>query len=687
MSSHDSYMGIDRDRGCQVIWNELRIADSNRIKVLFEEFIALKSLKHENINSVLDTWITKEKIVFMTESWAGSSIRAFLGKIGAQKKKVVKTWIIMILKGLQYIHKLKYVYKYLNCGKLIYNPVSGNVSIGDLFFATENFNLEGNNNLNNFPFEWYCPAPEVINNEKISEKADVFSLGMAILEMITLELPYIANLKRKGIKKNHIYSKESISTVRKLITSGVKPLCLQRMSDDEEFRIFIEQMIAFNPEDRPSVEQLLSDKFLEVNKNKDNLELKLLRLKKKEKKQVPNDTADFFHSDVEMKNFLKYYVLEEVNVKTKLTKKIFREKPYFEDQVKAQSKDKKPNYCPQKNDAITCNTYETTLSHDFIDSNHPLVKNVSNELNDKINDGNPYNRGQKGEANTCALSSHFKDSSFSNIANQSFCNYMVPVQAGNKIDKHHKNKTDTIHQKCHDISSLMNIEDKGQKHYFESSLSVNNSSVMQNNTSFQVSPSLVYSNNQNKTIENSSNIIVSTNLQPKENYILKPFQSHADKCTSFEVQSTESNALISKRDSSNLLPLKQIEANPEVIPRKETGSFRNDKISTKVVEDSNFETRKEKNNEDYFEEVVEASGFDFSSKKIFNQDKNLTLKFIVNENNKSHTIEFDYCLAKDNVTDIINELRFEFSFAEHIYVKMEEFLSKVINLSEQYKCS
>lgn len=57
-------------------------------------------------------------------------------KIGKQKLKIVKTWLKMILIGLDYLHKQGMYIKNLNCGRIYYNGNSGIVCIGDIFMSS-----------------------------------------------------------------------------------------------------------------------------------------------------------------------------------------------------------------------------------------------------------------------------------------------------------------------------------------------------------------------------------------------------------------------------------------------------------------------------------------------------------------------------------------------------------------------
>jgi hypothetical protein len=73
-----SYLGLDHDRGCDVIWNVINISPltEEQQDKLYEEFVKMKNLKHENINTISEVWLKDQhSLVFITDSFFGGSIR------------------------------------------------------------------------------------------------------------------------------------------------------------------------------------------------------------------------------------------------------------------------------------------------------------------------------------------------------------------------------------------------------------------------------------------------------------------------------------------------------------------------------------------------------------------------------------------------------------------------------------
>jgi len=88
-------------------------------------------------------------------------------------------------------------------------------------------------------------APELYE-EDYTELVDVYSYGMCLLEMATLEIPYSEC--------------DSIAKIYKKVTAGVKPQAMTKVSDPE-LKAFIHKCIG-QPRARPSAADLLKDPFL-----------------------------------------------------------------------------------------------------------------------------------------------------------------------------------------------------------------------------------------------------------------------------------------------------------------------------------------------------------------------------------------------------------------------------------------
>lgn len=98
-------------------------------------------------------------------------------------------------------------------------------------------------------------SPEIINNNgNLTEKSDIYSLGMVLLEMITVEIPYSDISDSKEIIKKVIYLNNFVWK----ITKGILPSSLDKI-DDPQIKEFILKFLKKDPKDRLSIREILED--------------------------------------------------------------------------------------------------------------------------------------------------------------------------------------------------------------------------------------------------------------------------------------------------------------------------------------------------------------------------------------------------------------------------------------------
>eukprot|EP00198_Chlamydomonas_reinhardtii_P002274 XP_001691610.1 WNK protein kinase [Chlamydomonas reinhardtii] len=217
------YKAFDTEAGTEVAWNQVDLLgmdhDEEARQHLYEEIRVLQKLKHKNIMTN-----------FITELFTAGNLRQYRKKLKYMSENVLKRWSHQILEGLLYLHGHvpPIVHRDLKCDNIFVNSATGEVKIGDLGLAT-------------------FMAPEVYD-ESYDERCDIYSFGMCLLELATLEYPYAEC--------------HSVPQIFKKVTLGIPPASLQRVSSPE-LREFIALCIAHNPADRLSARELLKHHYLE----------------------------------------------------------------------------------------------------------------------------------------------------------------------------------------------------------------------------------------------------------------------------------------------------------------------------------------------------------------------------------------------------------------------------------------
>ena len=214
----------------------------------------MKNLNHPNIIKYYNGWldINTKKVYMITEFFSGGTLKKYLNKsIKKPRLRVIKKWIKEILKGLNYLHSKEIIHRDLKCDNIFIDKINGDVKIGDL---GESQFLKNYKFLSKFIGTKGFIAPEV-HEGKYNYKADIYSLGMTIIEMLTLEIPYneyngileIYQKEKNNIYPNILYNIENVN-----IVNFIK-LCLNK-----------------NINQRPSALELLNNPWLNDDSDSEN---------------------------------------------------------------------------------------------------------------------------------------------------------------------------------------------------------------------------------------------------------------------------------------------------------------------------------------------------------------------------------------------------------------------------------
>jgi len=243
------YKAIDRDKGIEVAWNQLKLDRSTvDFAKLYGEVEILKELEHPNIIEFYAAWVDEKKaqLVFITECMTAGNLRQFLHrayKTKSMRLRVIKLWVIQILDGLIYLHTRTppIIHRDIKCDNIFVNN-SGELKIGDLGLAT----VKRRNNAYSVIGTPEFMAPEFYE-ESYNEKVDVWAFGMSLLEMVTLEYPYSEC--------------ENAAQIFRKVTQGLLPAALKKILHPELLE-FLNLCLRPDINERPSAIELRQHYFL-----------------------------------------------------------------------------------------------------------------------------------------------------------------------------------------------------------------------------------------------------------------------------------------------------------------------------------------------------------------------------------------------------------------------------------------
>ncbi|CAN6348788.1 unnamed protein product [Urochloa humidicola] len=244
------YRGFDEERGVEVAWNQASLSDVLRtpgaVERMYSEVQLLRTLRHDSIIGFHASWVDlpRRTFNFITELFSSGTLRCYRRRYPRVSLRAIRSWARQILRGLAYLHAHNVIHRDLKCDNIFVNGHQGQVKIGDLGLAA--VLREAGQAAHSVIGTPEFMAPEMYD-EEYDERVDVYSFGMCMLEMITVEYPY-----SECSNPAQIYKK---------VTAGKLPEAFYRIQDDEARR-FIGRCLVFNASMRPSAAELLLDPFL-----------------------------------------------------------------------------------------------------------------------------------------------------------------------------------------------------------------------------------------------------------------------------------------------------------------------------------------------------------------------------------------------------------------------------------------
>ncbi|KAL1923627.1 uncharacterized protein VTP21DRAFT_8607 [Calcarisporiella thermophila] len=252
----DVYLGLNAISGelmavKQVEIPQVNSATKERKKAMLDalqlEISLLKDLHHENIVQYLGSNCDDTHFYIFLEYVPGGSVAGLLADYGAFEEPLVRTFVKQILHGLRYLHERDIIHRDIKGANILVDN-KGCVKISDFGISKkiEDDILTASGAARpSFKGSVFWMAPEVVKQTQYTNKADIWSLGCLVIEMLSGDHPWPSYTQMQAIFKIGRYAAPDIPEVA-----------------SSDARDFLQRTFELNYQDRPSATELLKHAFL-----------------------------------------------------------------------------------------------------------------------------------------------------------------------------------------------------------------------------------------------------------------------------------------------------------------------------------------------------------------------------------------------------------------------------------------
>ncbi|BHF76448.1 Serine/threonine-protein kinase Nek11 [Sparganum proliferum] len=220
----------------------IKHASPKHITSITDRLKTLSRLVHTHVLQPLDYFIENETFCTVYDFCDGGDLSTLISNMREAGSKIEKSlankWIIQLLLGMNYMHEHSILHGSLDSRCILIKDKM--VKIGTFEGAPQTVSLK-----DHLPNPPYYSSPEVLRQQKYTEKSDIWSLGVIMYEMCTT---------------NRAFDGPNVIGLMWNILEGPSPL----LTGDwpQQLQNLFDKILAKNPHDRPSAAQLLRVPFI-----------------------------------------------------------------------------------------------------------------------------------------------------------------------------------------------------------------------------------------------------------------------------------------------------------------------------------------------------------------------------------------------------------------------------------------
>ncbi|KAF6257781.1 kinase-like domain-containing protein [Scenedesmus sp. NREL 46B-D3] len=157
-----------------------------------------------------------QEVSIMRKYMSGGSVYDWIRREGPLKLSTVLKVCVEVSRGMDYLHQRNIIHRDLKAANLLLDE-NGTVKIAD-FGVARMIEANGHMTAETGTYRWM--APEVIEHKPYDEKADVFSFGVVLWELLTCKIPYSDMTPLQA----------AVGVVQKGLRPAIPPNCLPQLA-------------------------------------------------------------------------------------------------------------------------------------------------------------------------------------------------------------------------------------------------------------------------------------------------------------------------------------------------------------------------------------------------------------------------------------------------------------------------
>ncbi|XP_063712922.1 serine/threonine-protein kinase Pak-like [Symsagittifera roscoffensis] len=246
------YSCTDNENQKKVALKEMKLKDQKKFVYVVSEIRVMKRIHHANIVNFIGCFLTpnKKSLMIVMEFLWNALTNVILALQAKMDEKYIAYSSYEAILGLEYLHSNSIIHRDIKSDNVLLG-LDGSVKLADFGFCAElsQANCVRKTQLGT-PF-WMCP--EIARREQYSSNADIWSMGILVIELIDTSPPYM---------DEDIYSQEPLKAIQEIGRLTEPPEIKRKDEISNSLESFVLSCLTVDPADRPDATTILQDPFL-----------------------------------------------------------------------------------------------------------------------------------------------------------------------------------------------------------------------------------------------------------------------------------------------------------------------------------------------------------------------------------------------------------------------------------------